>query len=169
MARHLPTSEAAEQAFYDAMGEGHLDRMMDLWADTEGTVCSHPGRPRLVGLKAIRSSFEELFAGGGVRVTTDSLHCWRSADVAVHSLIERIAVESSSGIDVIEAVATNVFIRAPEGWQILVHQAGFSDDFDKDDEVNLEVLSAQIRHWIERGGEDDEDSDTQHPPRGLLH
>jgi ketosteroid isomerase-like protein len=165
----LATSDAAEQAFYDAIAQGDVHAIMALWADVEGAVCSQPGRPRRVGLKAIRASFEEMLAGGGLKITTDSLHSWRSPDVAVHSVIERITIQSQEGIDVIESMTTNVFVRLPQGWRIVLHHAGVADDMAAEHDLDLDALSRQIRLWIERGAEDDDEPDTHRPSQRVLH
>jgi ketosteroid isomerase-like protein len=153
MHRPHPSAEAAERAFYAAMADGDLDRMMALWADDDAAVCNHPGGPRLIGVPAIRESFREIFAGGGVRIATSAVHAWRNAEVTVHSLIERIAIEGRGGTELIEVVATNVFVRSAGGWRILMHHAGVSDTSDEDDDEN-----------ISDDDDDDEDEDGRWPP-----
>lgn len=180
MQRLHPTAEAAERAFYAAMADGDLDRMMALWADDDAAVCNHPGGPRLLGRDAIRASFRELFAGGGVRIAVAGVHAWRTADVAVHSLIEKIAVEArGGGTETVEVVATNVFVRAPGGWRILVHHAGVSETDEAADEVEDEDDDDGLPHWadgrfvVERSSEADDDdgadADPRRPPPGRLH
>jgi ketosteroid isomerase-like protein len=174
MQRPHPTADAAERAFYAAMAEGDLDHMMTVWADDA----------RLVGLKAIRQSFREIFANGGLRIDTTGVHAWRSADVAVHSLIERITVHGRRGSDVVEVIATNVFVRFGGGWRILVHHAGVADsaeagdadvdDEDEDDDDDDHGEWSLGRHAIERLAEGDDDdgapeSDPMRPPPGRLH
>jgi len=174
------TAEAAERAFYAAMADGDLDDMMTVWADDAGAVCNHPGGPRLIGLKAIRQSFSEIFSNGGLRIDTTGVHAWRSADVAVHSLIERITVEGRRGSDVVEVVATNVFVRFGGGWRILVHHAGVAEsadagDHDEDDDEDDDQDGWSLgRHGLERLADgDDEDgaseADPMRPPPGRLH
>jgi uncharacterized protein (TIGR02246 family) len=181
MQRLHPTAEAAERAFYAAMADGDLDRMMALWADDDAAVCNHPGGPRLIGREAILESFRGIFAGGGVRIAVAGVHAWRTSDVAVHSLIERIAVEGRGGTETVEVVATNVFVRSGGGWRILVHHAGVSeaadasdaDDEDEDDDA-MPGWSAG-RFVVERPSESDEDdpsgpdADPRRPPPGRLH
>lgn len=178
MQRLHATAEAAERAFYAAMADGDLDRMMALWADDHAAVCNHPGGPRLVGRAAIRRSFQEIFSGGGVRVTTSAVHAWRSADVAVHSLIERIAVESRGGTEVVEVIATNIYVRARGGWSILVHHAGVSetDDAPADEDEDDEGMHAAGNRppGFERRNDDDDDegggdTEPRRPPPGRLH
>ena len=178
MRRTCPTAEAAEQAFYAAMAAGDLEGMMSLWADDDAIICNHPGGPRLIGLSAIRASFREIFANGGVRIATAEVQAFRTTDVAVHSLIERITVEGRGGSEVIEVIVTNVFVRVGPAWRILVHHAGVfdgTDDADLDaEEDGPEALQLSIWGSGHPGGEEgDEDSasDTEprRPPPGRLH
>jgi uncharacterized protein (TIGR02246 family) len=183
MHRRFTTAEAAEQAFYAAMAAGDLDRMMTLWADQDGAVCNHPGGPRLIGLPAIRASFREIFSNGGVRIDTTEVQAFRTADMAVHSLIERIAVEGRGGSEVVEAVATNVFVRTGGHWRILVHHAGVFDgaedaDVDLDEDQASDEDPHAIALWnrglpgIDRGDDADDDgpeSEPRRPPPGRLH
>jgi ketosteroid isomerase-like protein len=181
MQRLHATAEAAERAFYAAMADGDLDRMMALWADDDAAVCNHPGGSRLIGREAILASFREIFAGGGVRSAGAGVPAGRIGDVAVHSLIERIAVDGRGGTETVEVVATNVFVRSGGGWRILVHHAGVSEaedatdaDADEDDEDDLPVWT-DGRFVAERPTEaDDEDgagpdADPRRPPPGRLH
>lgn len=181
MRRPCPTAEAAEQAFYAAMATGDLEGMMRLWADDDAIVCNHPGGPRLIGLHAIRASFRDIFSNGGVRIETAELQAFRTTDVAVHSLIERISVEGQGGSEIIEVIVTNVFVRVGAAWRILVHHAGV---FDGPDDADLDTdedgpESLQLSIWGtghppgERSEDGDEDggSDTEprRPPPGRLH
>lgn len=184
MSRPTASAEAVERAFYDAMAAGDVDRMMALWVDDDAAVCNHPGGPRLIGPHAIRTSFRELFAGGGVKIVTAGVRAWRRADVAVHSLIERIAVQGRGGAQVVEVVATNVFVRTPLGWRILVHHAGVSDGDAVDDEVDEDDDDASDLPASTAPGfgpapgrpapesapdESDDEPDPGRPPRGRLH
>jgi uncharacterized protein (TIGR02246 family) len=117
------TAEAAEDAFYDAMQRGDLAAMMSLWADDEDVVCVHPSGARLVGLQAIRASFEEIFAQGGVDVRPADPRVHLGALVAVHNLVEKVVVSGRQGTEVVECVATNVYVKDAAGWRIVVHHS----------------------------------------------
>lgn len=198
MQRAPSSAEAVETAFYAAMSDGDLDRMMALWADDDGAVCNHPGGPRLLGLQAIRESFSSIFSSGGVRIATAQRQAWSTPDIAVHSLIEHIAVEGRAGTEVIEVVATNIFVRSPKGWRILVHHAGVSEsaddgdadfDDDDDDDDGDEIHPLLHRSWSpglpasprhaddteggDEAGEGDDSAtpagDPMRPPPGRLH
>ena len=118
------TAEAAEEAFYDAMQRGDLAAMMGLWADDDETVCVHPGGARLVGLRAIRESFETIFATGGMDIRPSQVRVVSGASVEVRTLVERILVVEGGETRVIECAATNVFVKAALGWRILLHHGG---------------------------------------------
>lgn len=174
------SAEAAEHAFYAAMAAGDLDRMMALWVDGDEAVCSHPGGPRLIGPKAIRGAFREIFANGGVRIDTTGLHAWRGGDVAVHSLIERITVRGREGTEVVDVLATNVFVRSTDGWRMLMHHAAVADlsngsedaaDESTDDDAPGRVAWPPFRVAVERDDDDDAPADGEpgRPPRGRLH
>jgi uncharacterized protein (TIGR02246 family) len=185
MQRLNATAEAAERAFYAAMADGDLDRMMALWADDDAAVCNHPGGPRLIGREAITGSFREIFSTGGIRIAVAAVHAWRSADVAVHSLIERITVEGRGSTETVEVVTTNVFVRSGGGWLILVHHAGVSESGEveeveevEDDDDNNNEDEDETPGWvgarlgIERPDADEDDTtdaDPRRPPPGRLH
>ena len=46
--------KAANQRFYDAFNELNLERMDDIWEDSERAMCVHPGWPPLVGWQPVR-------------------------------------------------------------------------------------------------------------------
>ncbi|MCM2340987.1 nuclear transport factor 2 family protein, partial [Rhodoferax sp.] len=50
------SSDEVETAFYEALQNADLERLMACWADEDEVVCVHPGGPRMVGLGAIRSA-----------------------------------------------------------------------------------------------------------------
>ena len=49
-------ADEVEAAFYDALQNGDIDKLMACWADEDDIVCVHPGGPRIVGAAAIRAS-----------------------------------------------------------------------------------------------------------------
>ena len=122
------TAEAVEEAFYDAMSRGDLEGMMSLWADDEDAVCVHPGGPRLVGLAAIRESWTSILGAGGVNVRIRDARAHTGAVIAVHTVIEQIVVQGRMGTQVVECVATNVYLKGAAGWRMLVHHASAADE-----------------------------------------
>lgn len=122
------TAEAAEEAFYDALRRGDATALMSLWSDDDEVVCVHPGSGRLVGLAAIRASWEEILAGGGMDIRPAEVRIVQSPTIAVHSLIERVAVTGRMGREIVECVVTNVYVKQPLGWRMVCHHAGPGGD-----------------------------------------
>ncbi len=142
MKRPPPRSaEAVEAAFYAALARGEVGEVMALWADDDAIVCSHPSGPRLIGRAAIEASFRQILAQGGLQIRPSQIHAVRTADMAVHSLIECITVSGPEGPQDVEVIATNVFVRSPQGWSLLMHHAGVAED-DDDEDLEADPLEA---------------------------
>lgn len=124
------TADDTEAAFYDALQSGDIERLMACWADEDEVVCVHPGGPRLVGLAAIRASFEQMFANGTIQAFPGNVRRVQSLASAVHNLVERIDVLTADGVRQASAVATNVYHKTPQGWRMVVHHVtpGVSSD-----------------------------------------
>ncbi|MSP95656.1 MAG: DUF4440 domain-containing protein [Betaproteobacteria bacterium] len=119
----FPTSQDAENAFYEALEGADLEAMMAVWAEDEEIVCVHPTGPRLAGHEQVRESWRRIFSGGsGARVQATQLVALQAMMVAVHSVQENHA--APSGMRPAPAVvATNVYLRTAAGWRMLVHHA----------------------------------------------
>ena len=107
-----------ESAFYEALNRGDIESLMLLWADDEEIVCIHPGGPRLHGHAAIQASWEAIFARGGLQIRPSQLHETHNLMSSVHTVIEGI---TASGDEPAHLVATNVYIKTPQGWRIVLH------------------------------------------------
>ena len=119
------TADDTEMAFYDALQNGDIDKLMACWADEDDIVCVHPGGPRVVGAGAIRGAFEAMFSGGGtIRARPERVRKVESMASAVHSVLERIEVMTGEGPAVAWVVATNVYHKTPQGWRMVAHHAG---------------------------------------------
>lgn len=117
------TPQDVENAFYEALERADLDAMMAVWAEDEEIVCVHPGGPRLSGYADIREAWRRIFEDGTkLRVQVSTPGVVQTPFTAVHSLIERIGI---AGNDETRApvVATNVYVRGPLGWRMVVHHA----------------------------------------------
>ena len=110
-----------EAQFYEAMQRGDLARLMSVWADDDEVVCVHPGGGRLIGPRAIRESFEAIFANGTIPVQPEQIHRLQSLGSAVHHLVERINVDSPEGSQVAWVLTTNVYIKTEQGWRMAAH------------------------------------------------
>jgi ketosteroid isomerase-like protein len=117
------TPQDAAIAFYQAIEAGDIDAMMATWAEDEEIICIHPGRPRLVGYEAVRASWEQLFAGNAkLSFRLDEIVVIETVGLALQSAVEHVTVGNDPkprGA----AIASNVFLRTPSGWRIVMHHA----------------------------------------------
>ncbi|HTP46397.1 MAG TPA: nuclear transport factor 2 family protein [Casimicrobiaceae bacterium] len=119
----LTSPQDAALAFYQAFESRDIDAMMAAWAEDEDIVCIHPGGSRLVGYEAVRAGWEQLFAA-------DTKLSFKLADIVV---IDTVGLALQSAIEHVTvgddpkprgtAIATNVFLRTPSGWRLVVHHA----------------------------------------------
>ena len=122
------SAEEAEEAFYEAIGRGDLDALMNVWADDEEIVCIHPSGQRLTGPTAIRDRWRAIFANNPrltVRVVTSVR--WKSVMLDVHSVVETLYLAGEPTAHG-PLLSTNVFQRGADGWRLLSHHTSTADD-----------------------------------------
>jgi ketosteroid isomerase-like protein len=120
--RIFPTAQDAENAFYEALERADLEAMMSVWAEDEEIVCVHPSGPRLTGQDQVRESWRQIFSGAaGARIQVTLQAQTSGIMFAVHSVLETFPVQGEAQPATV--VATNVYLRTPAGWRILVHHA----------------------------------------------
>lgn len=117
------TPDELESRFYDALKRGDIEALMAVWADDDEIVCVHPGGPRVIGLAAIRASFEAIFATGPIPVQPEQVHRLDALSGAVHHLVERIDVAGNEGPQTAYVMATNVYLQTARGWRLVAHHA----------------------------------------------
>lgn len=119
----LTSPQDAAIAFYQAFEAKDIEAMMATWAEDEDIVCVHPGGPRLVGYEAVRAGWEQLFGGNAkLSFRLDEIVAIDTVGLAMQSAVEHVTVGDDPkprGA----AIATNVFLRTPLGWRIVVHHA----------------------------------------------
>jgi ketosteroid isomerase-like protein len=119
----LTSPQDAAIAFYQAFEAKDIEAMMSAWAEDEDIVCVHPGGPRLVGYDAVRAGWEQLFAGDTkLSFRLDEIVVIETVGLALQSAVEHVTLGNDReprGA----AIATNVFMRTPSGWRIVVHHA----------------------------------------------
>lgn len=119
----MATPDETEAQFYEALQHADLERVMSVWSDDEDIACIHPGGPRLVGAQAIRSAFESLFANGSVDARISQVRRIVAGGFAVHHVLEELRVASPEGPQRAYVLATNIFVKTPQGWRLLAHHA----------------------------------------------
>lgn len=117
------TPDDVEATFYEAMQQGDIELLMSVWSDDEEIACVHPGGPRMVGAAAIRAAFEAVFSNGPVDVHPDKVRRLHTHASAVHHVVERVRILSDQGPQSAWAIVTNVFVKTPQGWRMVLHHA----------------------------------------------
>jgi ketosteroid isomerase-like protein len=117
------TPQDAAAAFYRAFETKDIDAMMAAWAEDEEIVCVHPGGPRLVGFDAVRLGWEQIFAGETkLLFRLDEIVVLETVGMALQSAIEQVTVGDDPAPRG-TAIASNVFLRTPSGWRVVLHHA----------------------------------------------
>ena len=110
-------------AFYQAFEARDIDAMMATWADDEEIVCVHPGGTRMVGYDAVRAGWEQLFSSDTrLAFRLDQIVVIETVGLAMQSALEHITL-GNDGSSRGAAVCTNVFLRTPSGWRLVMHHA----------------------------------------------
>jgi ketosteroid isomerase-like protein len=112
-----------EQQFYEALQQADIDKLMAVWSDDEEVACVHPGGPRMVGNAAIRGTFDAIFANGAIDVRPDKVRRLHTHSSAIHHVLERVQVMGEEGPQTAFAIVTNVYIKTPQGWRMVLHHA----------------------------------------------
>ena len=124
--RNLPiytTPSDAALAFYQAFEAKDVEAMMMTWAEDEEIVCVHPGGTRFVGYDAVRTGWEQLFAGDArLSFRLDQIVMIETVGLAMQSAVEHVTL-GSDGSPRGAAICTNVFLRTPSGWRMVCHHA----------------------------------------------
>ena len=119
----LASPDDVEAQFYEALQQADLAKLMAVWADDDEIACVHPGGPRISGHAAIRASFEAIFANGAIPLQPMGVRRLHTLGCAVHHLVEQVTVVDAQGQRSALVLATNVYVKTPQGWRMVVHHA----------------------------------------------
>jgi ketosteroid isomerase-like protein len=134
------TPEDVEQAFYEAIARSDAEKMGQLWAEEEETVCVHPTGVRLTGLTPIRESWRSIFASTRLRIQVTSISHWQGSMLAIHHLSETLYVGDDPNPRGPLHV-THIYARGPHGWRLVCRHASATDD-------SQQALADGVRHTL---------------------
>ena len=116
--------KAANQRFYDAFNELSLERMDEIWEDTEQAVCVHPGWQPLVGWQPIRDSWQRIFANANMmQFNIRYLNVVVQGDFGYVTCREGITSVVQGKANNFSTYATNIFAHTETGWRMIAHHA----------------------------------------------
>ena len=117
------SADDIEAAFYEALQTADIERLMACWADDDEIVCVHPGGPRVVGVGAIRATFDAIFSNGSIRAWPEQVRKVEALASVVHNVLERVEVMTEAGPARAYVLATNVYHKTAQGWRMVAHHA----------------------------------------------
>jgi len=110
-----------EDAYYDAIEEGDLDKLMSVWADSEDIACLLPMQPIQLGKSAVRELWQRNFEQQmSIEITVHHLRWIEQGDIAIH-LLEEVVTAPGSPQRPPPIYACNLFLRDASGWHLLQH------------------------------------------------
>lgn len=124
----MATPDDTEAQFYEALQQADLERLMAVWADDDEIACVHPGSGRLVGSIAIRLSFQEILAQGPLDVRPVRVRRLSLPNCEIHHVLEQVRVETPTEVRLAHAITTNVYVKTPLGWRMVLHHASPGSD-----------------------------------------
>ncbi|PKB78513.1 MAG: hypothetical protein BZY88_18035 [SAR202 cluster bacterium Io17-Chloro-G9] len=118
----IESVKAANQRFYDAFGALDIEGMEAAWEPSDRALCVHPGWQPLVGWDTIKASWQGIFDNATlmhfnvqyVNVAVEDGCGWVTCVENITSVLQGRA--SNFGI-----LATNIFVRTPQGWRMTAH------------------------------------------------
>ena len=91
MTQTFGTPQDAEDAYYDALEEGDMNRLLEVWAETDDISCLLPMYPLVRGRKPVEEAFAHLFSRGqGVTLAISHIDWLEANDMAIHLVEETI-------------------------------------------------------------------------------
>jgi ketosteroid isomerase-like protein len=119
----MASPDDVEAQLYEAMQAGDIEKLMATWADDDDIACVHAGGVRLVGAGPIRASFEAMFSNGSIDVRPLQVRCADGNGFSVHHVVEQVRINGENGPQMVLVLVTNVYVKTPQGWRLLVHHA----------------------------------------------
>ena len=120
---------AATQAFYEALADLSVEKMVSRWWQEDWVSCLHPGWDLLVGWEEILDSWRNIFnSTTQMRVDVTRPLVRVRGDVAWVSCIERVTSTYEAGFETAMIEATNILVRRGGEWRMAHHHSTLLPD-----------------------------------------
>jgi ketosteroid isomerase-like protein len=138
--------ETVNQEFYAAIESADLDKMTEIWAEDtadDQVSCVHPGWTLLTGRSEVLRSWALIMANTTyIQFVLTDVNTTVLGDVAVLTCVENILTAGEEGEASFAAgkvVASNVYLRTPQGWRLWMHHGSPVLQGDEDEEEDGEL------------------------------
>jgi ketosteroid isomerase-like protein len=122
MSDDVAAVEAANGEFYAAFEAVDLDRMHEVWVDSDDVSCVHPGWDELRGTSRVMRSWAVIFANTPyIQFFLTDVDVHVGGELAVVRCAENILTAVGDAAGDAKVLATNVFRRTPDGWRMWLH------------------------------------------------
>lgn len=120
MSNSFSTPAEAEDAYYDAIDERDLEKMMSVWSPSPDAACLLPMQSLQRGPQAIREMWRQMLdQAQGLDITINHMQWIDLGDVSIH-LLEELATVKGGGKQP-PIYASNTYHRDGDGWRLLLH------------------------------------------------
>jgi ketosteroid isomerase-like protein len=114
--------KAANQRFYDAFGALDIEAMEAAWEPSDRAMCVHPGWQPLVGWDDIRASWQGIFDNAMLmHFNVQYVNVVAEGDCGWVTCVENITSVLQGRASNFGILATNIFVRTPQGWRMTAH------------------------------------------------
>ena len=114
----------ANQRFYDAFGALDIDLMDSVWETSDRALCVHPGWAPLVEWEPIRDSWQRIFDNATLmHFNVRYVNVAVEGDCGWVTCVENISSVLQGQANNFAILATNIFVRTPQGWLMIAHHA----------------------------------------------
>ena len=118
---HFATPQDAEDAFYDALDEGHAEAVMGVWERSEEIACLLPMQPLARGLGAVGRVWDSLLSEGRKLEISVKHIAWNEMETLAIHLIEEQA-PPLPGQPAVPVYGINIYRKGDDGgWRLLMH------------------------------------------------
>ena len=116
--------KAANQRFYDAFNELSIERMDEVWENSDRALCVHPGWTPWVGWEPVRESWQRIFDTANLmQFNIRYLNVVAQGDLGYVTCVEGITSVVQGRATNFSAFATNIFVYTADGWRMTAHHA----------------------------------------------
>lgn len=115
----------ANRDFYDAIESLKIERMEEIWLNSNEIQCIHPGwTERLIGWQPVMQSWYAIFQNTQyIEFNITDFNVTLDGQIAIVTCTEKMMSSVSGEIVHNELLATNIFQKTGDRWWLLLHHS----------------------------------------------